>query len=120
MIGPAVYESPRATYVSGGGGGLVGKQAAANSPNVSTTTSRRPVTAPPPDDRIPLSTIRSASEREKSPVAGNTLELMSTAFVEREAGPRDQGRHALGDQDLARIRRSHRSRRDVHADAAEV
>src|SRR5947199_5480373 len=53
MIGPDVYESPRATYVSGGGGGggLVGKQAVANSPNMDTTKSRRPVTKPPPDGR---------------------------------------------------------------------
>src|SRR5437868_10980052 len=57
MTGPDVYESPRATYVSGGGGGLgllVGKHATANKPNVSTTASRRPVTKPPPDGRNPL------------------------------------------------------------------
>src|SRR2546430_12582991 len=54
MIGPDVYESPRATYVSGGGGGLgllVGKHATANKPNVSTTASRRPVNQASPDGR---------------------------------------------------------------------
>jgi precorrin-6x reductase len=70
MIGPDVYESPRATYVSGGGGGLVGKHAAANSPNVSTTAIRRPVTKPPQTTELFIPRRRIAvtcSERIESP-----------------------------------------------------
>jgi hypothetical protein len=85
MIGPDVYESPKATYVSGGGSGLVGKQAAANSPSASTTTSRRTVTSLPPTTEALTSTTRArdrdrrASEHQGVAVSVLTLrELMLT------------------------------------------